>query len=1372
MHVRHVLVACALALAAISAQAQAQSEVDLLPSPTHLKSSIQFEHLSIEHGLSQSSVHDIMQDSRGFMWFATQDGLNRYDGHEFTVYKRQPFDSSSFAVNWIWSIAEAPDGSIWTGTNMGGVSRLDPSTGRVTTYRSDPEDSTTLAHDYVFDVHVDSDGIVWAASQDGLNRIDPETGVVTRYQHDPEDSLSISFNWVADVFEDADDQLWVGTANGLNLFHRDSETFERFFVDPEGVSFEQFPPHLVANITEVPEKNEIWTTTGSGFLRMDKNTREIELFVDEQGDYEQLAHLVRDPNIPGVFWATSQMNGLVRFDSRTGEFSSFRHDPADPHSISNDSAISIYADRSGIVWVGAQSRTGVDRFDPSTGGFQNYKHRPSDPSSLYSGNVWGLYVAPSEPHVIWAILQEDAAWRSDRLNRIDQRTGDVTQFVHDPDDGGSLGAARVLAMHEDRYGRLWIGTSASGLNLFDRRTETFQKFTLEEGNPRSLSDSNVLSILEDSDGSLWIGTQRAGLNRMDLDRTGVFEKFLHDPDDPKTIAGHIISRFGLAEDGQGYVWAGGSGGLSRIDKKTGDITRYSLTAGDSAAVNYFITHVIVDLQDRVWILANTQQHAILARLDRESGTFTQYSHDPGNPNSIGDIRVNAIYERASEPGIFWIATPNSGLTRFDTEAETFTHYLERDGLPNNMIYGIVEDDDANLWLSTNNGLSRFDPETEVFRNFDEDDGLQSREFNSNAYYRSPTGQLVFGGIDGVTAFLPEDLRSNPVPPAVVLTDFRLFNKSVLPGPQSVLKQPLSLTKEIRLAHFQKTLTFGFVGLHYLNPEKNRYEYRLDGFDEDWVAAGTRREATYTNLDPGRYTFRVRAANSDGVWSEEGAAMALVIAPPFWQTWWFRIFALLAFVGIAFTFYRARVRHIKERNRLLESDVAERTTELRSKNDQLEKSHAIVRAINRETSLEPLLESVLEQTRIIPGVEKATALVFDDDVDAFVVRATIGWSREQTAKIRLTDEEAHARYVEHAEEVADEIFLERDLRSRPGNETLQDVGVSAALLTMRIRSGGHTVAYIVFDNMHDHDAFDGRDVELLISLRDHLQSAFGKTRLLDNLQRSIEDLRSTQAQLVQSEKMASLGQLTAGIAHEIKNPLNFINNFAALSMELADELEGELSGHRDKLGDDAEEIDAILADIRLNAGKINEHGKRADGIVKSMLQHSHGKAGDREPVDLNGLLDEYVNLAYHGMRAQKVDFNVTLKRRFSDEVGRVAVIPQEIGRVFINLLNNAFYAVHEKGQHLNGQFAPTVEVATARRNGNVEIEIGDNGPGIPEHVRQRIFEPFYTTKPTGEGTGLGLSMSYEIVTQVHGGSIDVMSVADEGTKFKITLPARG
>ncbi len=276
---------------------------------------------------------------------------------------------------------------------------------------------------------------------------------------------------------------------------------------------------------------------------------------------------------------------------------------------------------------------------------------------------------------------------------------------------------------------------------------------------------------------------------------------------------------------------------------------------------------------------------------------------------------------------------------------------------------------------------------------------------------------------------------------------------------------------------------------------------------------------------------------------------------------------------------------------------------------------------------------------------------------------------------------------------------------------------------------------------------------------------------EQLERLLQELKAAQAQLVQSEKMASLGALTAGIAHEIKNPLNFVNNFAQLSKELAEELREALGALGDALDAEArQELDELVGDLQFNAEKIEEHGRRADGIVRAMLQHSRGKPGERHPADLNELIAEYVNLAYHGMRARQTDFNVTLDRHFDEAVGRVEVVPQELGRVLINLLNNAFYAVHERAQQDAEGYRPTVRVQTRRVEDHVEIQVEDNGPGIPEAVRAKIFEPFFTTKPTGQGTGLGLSLSYDIVTRGHSGAMTVESEPGAGTTFVVTLPS--
>jgi signal transduction histidine kinase len=292
------------------------------------------------------------------------------------------------------------------------------------------------------------------------------------------------------------------------------------------------------------------------------------------------------------------------------------------------------------------------------------------------------------------------------------------------------------------------------------------------------------------------------------------------------------------------------------------------------------------------------------------------------------------------------------------------------------------------------------------------------------------------------------------------------------------------------------------------------------------------------------------------------------------------------------------------------------------------------------------------------------------------------------------------------------------------------------------------------------------------LKAYAQELEGRVELRTaELEKSLEDLKATQTQLLQQEKLASLGALTAGIAHEIKNPLNFVNNFAILSIELAVELSEQIEKLNERFGEDAGELQGIIDDLKTNAQKINEHGSRADGIVKSMLRHSRGKSGEREETDLNGLLNEYVNLAFHGMRAQDPQFNCGIEREYDEAVGKVSVVPQDVGRVFINLLNNAFYAVGEKARSTGGSYAPTVRVSTRKIGENVEIAVQDNGPGIPDHVRQRIFEPFFTTKPTGSGTGLGLSLSYEIVTREHAGTMKVESKEGEATTFTISLPTR-
>jgi signal transduction histidine kinase len=475
-------------------------------------------------------------------------------------------------------------------------------------------------------------------------------------------------------------------------------------------------------------------------------------------------------------------------------------------------------------------------------------------------------------------------------------------------------------------------------------------------------------------------------------------------------------------------------------------------------------------------------------------------------------------------------------------------------------------------------------------------------------------------------------------------------------------------------------------------------------------------------------------------------------------------------GVIFGGVRLRTAQLAARAKELEGEVERRTTELKLSNNQLEQSHTIVQAINRETSFRRLLTKILEEARVMRGVEKATALIKMPD-DLFHVRASSGWDVADMQHIRLTARQAHSRYVEQAEEVSPEIFVAKDVQQRAGTEVMAEFGKVASFLVLRVKIEEEVVAYLVFDNLSDKDAFDQRDVELLERLSEHIASAFIKTRILEDLQHTLDDLRATQDRLVQSEKMASLGQLTAGIAHEIKNPLNFVNNFSEVTTEIAADLRDELARRRDDLPDDyVVEVESMIENLLVNASKIAEHGKRADGIVQNMLEHSKIGEGQRTPTDLNEFLDEYVTLALHGLRARDGDFDVHLERRFDAGVGKVDLVPQDMGRVFMNLISNAFDALKEQGAANSNPVVTVSTCVTGEDAAAVEIRISDNGPGIPEKVKAKIFEPFFTTKPTGSGTGLGLSMSYDIVTKGHGGSLEVESESGQGATFVVRLPA--
>jgi signal transduction histidine kinase/ligand-binding sensor domain-containing protein len=1095
---------------------------------------LRFEKLGIEDGLTQGDVSSIIQDKRGFIWMGTQTGLHRYDGHEFKVFASHPFDSTSLSSSRINSIYETSNGDLWVTTD-GGLNRLNPTTGKAVHYKNDPTDSTSISTNDARKVFESSNGDLWVGTQGfGLNRMRKgEDGIFTKYQHDPENAASIGSNWVSDIGEDHDGNIWVGTGHGLSRIDPETDSI---------VTYVHFKGHQTfagdsvnVNALHIPSDNKkiMWLATSYGLVRFTSETGKYQRFLIEPNESvgnskNFIRDITFDPNDPNVLWLAG-VDGIARFDMRTQQFTNYRHNPKDKNSVSSNFIITLLVDRSGMTWAGTTLQ-GVNKFNPGAVNFNHIKSDPDNPSSLAPGFVWGIH--EDKEGSLWV----STVGNPNYLTRFDARIEEITRYQHDPNNANTLLPQRFNVFVEDELGGFWVG-GPGGLNLLDRTTGKVKRFLREPGNKnRGRNNIRALALVAGDPNKLWVGSR---------------------------------------------------GGLDQLDTRTGVYTDISL-AGDSTQQNRTVYCLLYDSQGSLWIST-----ALGLMKMNSSGEVSLISvHNPKDITTISSNSIISMLERNKEPGILWLANTEWGLDRLDTRTGLITHITKEDGLPNNTVYGILEDDQGTLWMSTNNGICNYDPDTKQVRNYGLSDGLIALEYNAYAYAKGKNGRMYFGNAEGVTAFTPSLLRKNAIPPQVVITDVKLFNKSITAGLDALYLRSSSPDDKLTLEYDQNELTIEYVALHFGNPEKNQYAYQLEGFDENWVDAGTKRTATYTNLPPGEFIFKVKAANADGVWNEQGVSFILRVLPPWYRTWW--AYTLLGFFFVG-SFYAI---------------------------DQTQRKRLLQKAHDRNQQRE------LEQAR---EIEKA-----------------------------------------------------------------------------------------------------------------------------------YNQLKSTQSQLIQSEKMASLGELTAGIAHEIQNPLNFVNNFSEVSNELLDEMKDEFKKGETEVGF------AIAADIKQNLEKILHHGKRADAIVKGMLQHSRRSSGVKESTDINAFADEYLRLAYHGLRAKDKSFNATLNTDYDPTIGNINIVPQDIGRVILNLITNAFYVVNEKSKQGISGYEPTVEVSTKKAGDKVLISVKDNGNGIPDSIKEKIFQPFFTTKPTGQGTGLGLSLSYDIV-KAHRGELKVETKEGEGSTFIIQIP---
>ncbi len=827
----------------------------------------------------------------------------------------------------------------------------------------------------VKDITQDRHGFIWIATEDGLCKFDGYR--MTVYRHNPDDSTSLRHNNVYALLADSRDMLWIGLwGDGREIFDEVSNSFR----------FEKFP--IITDYLEDMDSNVWFSTYNNGIYK----------FIRRSGEYEIMKHSDENPGSltndlvfaigsekNGTVWVGYRNGGVSRYNAEKNEFTHYKNKPGDTSSLSHNTVEVIHTDSYGNVWIGTLGG-GLNRYNKNTDSFIHYKYNPDNPSSISdnrifciledkAGTLWigtsrglniynlesesftRIFSDPGDPKSIKGnsvncIFESDdgVLWfgTNDGINTFDRTTQNFNHFKIKSRNTGDMGDFDVRAIYEDPEQNLWIGTDGAGMFKYNWNTDKYDHYVKKPDNPKSISNNHIRCIYEDSKGFLWIGTYYEGtLNRFNK-RTGEVIKFRHDPDDSTSISRNT-GIWSILEDEDGILWIGTrGGGLNKYDRETG---RFSSFRKENKFVNSnFVLTLHIDKNGFLWF--GTYGGGV-NRFDRKTGKAVYYDRKKNDPFSISSAIVYSIFE--DERGFLWFGT-REGLNKFDPETKKFTSYRENKGLPSEIIWGVFGGGRKNLWLSTNNGISKFDPVNEVFTHYSGDNGLQSKQFSQGAFFQHKSGKIYFGGPKGINIFYPDSIKESSFTPPVVITDLLLFNRPVSVSDTTVLSRHINLTEDITLDHKDYIFAFEFSALSYRQPYKNRFAYKLEGLNPDWIKTGYRnRRAVFTNLAHGEYVFKVKASNNDGTWNETGKSIKIIILPPFWKTLWFRTIIILLFAGGIFSVVYWRINDLRNRNIELKDKVKTHTGKLEKKSDELEnKVNELKKSILHISRLEGLL----------------------------------------------------------------------------------------------------------------------------------------------------------------------------------------------------------------------------------------------------------------------------------------------------------------------------------------------------------------------------------------------------------------------------------
>lgn len=832
---------------------------------------LDFNKLKNTDGLSQNSVHSIIQDRYGFIWMGTEDGLNRYDGTRFKIYKHNPTDPNSLSDSFVRTMLVDRAGNLWIGTDNGGLNRYNYETDNFTSFKHNPQDSNSLVGNQVWALEADFSGKIWVGTNNGLSAFDPQHMTFQNFQHDPSSYTSLGSNWVRSLYVDTEGQLWVGAdPGGLHLFLGQSQQFLHFWATPsdrDGMTSNR--------IFDIAQQGQyLWIATyEGGLVKFDKEQRKV---VGQYGISDHLA--LRDLRavlpVGQKLWILTRDRGVLLMDTETETFTNYTHEDDDSKSISSDLPLCITIDEGETIWIGT-SENGVNKYNSVAAKF--------------------THIRPGRERGIAGNAAYDFA--------------------------------------QDTSGYIWVATNAG---LFrSREPETvnagFERWEAQDAELRFLL-SKVQVITASPKGVLWLGTRQKLIRLNPYTNEFRATKI--------SGGGRRLSIQAILPDSRGYLWVGTSGGLYRFLFEKEELEVFTNNSTQLAGDN--ITTLFEDSNYTIWVGTETG----LSRFNSAQGTFISFKHDPENRDGISNNRIITLTEDHEKR--LWVGTAN-GLNRWNPTNNTFDNFFEgKNQLPNGFIKGLLCDADNNLWISTNNGLSRMDASNETFVNFSTIDGLQGLEFLPHSCLLTREGGMLFGGTNGFNWFRPASLTYNVHPPRAVITDIRIFGKSLKPGAEgSPLQVGTMQANQLRLPSDQNVISFEFAALDFVLPSKNRVRFRLAPLDKEWrYDESGRNMVEYSNVPPGNYTFQLRALNNDGTWGKE-RSLKLNIPPPLWQTRWFQGLSLLLIAGLIYAIYRYRIWQIERQRKLLEQQVQERTMEIQQKNDQLEAQKKEILTQNQE-----------------------------------------------------------------------------------------------------------------------------------------------------------------------------------------------------------------------------------------------------------------------------------------------------------------------------------------------------------------------------------------------------------------------------------------